>query len=209
MRDKAAVDQNQSEVWAAVRGEGDAVGSVPQSMGLDARNYTSVLPLQAAIAQSGTQDYQKIYQQSPVGTAVDTFTGEIQRRFVRETSGLKGERVVGVVVAIGPEVAWSVVFASSGLFKAYWPKLLRSYVVEAMTRPGILGPASLDDAQDFLRPATGRIEEESEPGIYLWRKQAEGRLADIELEALDPKPFTLHWLRVLHGDTDVRPRYVD
>jgi hypothetical protein len=233
VRDKAAMDQNQSEVWAAVRGEADAVGSTPHALPLESRDFsagaggatprtqpeTAIVQAPApaitrsavagAIAQAGTQDYQKIYQQSPIGASVDTFAEEIQRRFARETSGLKGERVVGVVVAFGPEVAWSDVFASAQLFDSYWPKLLRSYVVEAMTRPRILRPATLDDARDFLRPATGHIEEESEPGVYRWRKQAEGRLAEIELDALDPKPFTLHWLRVLHGDSDVRPRYVD
>jgi hypothetical protein len=233
VRDKAAVDRNQVEVWAAVRGEADAVGSARQALPLESRNssagadgatpgtQTETVIVQApapaitrsavsgAIAQSGTQDYQKIYQQSPIGASVDTFMEEIQRRFARETSGLKGERVIGVVVAFGPEVAWSDVFASSQLLDAYWPKLLRSYVVEAMTRPRVLRPASLDDARDFLRPATGHIEEESEPGVYRWRKQTEGRLAEIELDALDPKPFPLHWLRVLHGESDVRPRYVD
>jgi ARG and Rhodanese-Phosphatase-superfamily-associated Protein domain len=233
VRDKAAVDQNQSEVWAAVRGEADAVGSASQEMPLRSGNYSAGAGATAppsqnqtvtaesqpatitrsavagAIAQSGTQDYQKIYQQSPIGASVESFTEEMQRRFAHETSGLKGERVVGVVVAFGPEVAWSDVFASSQLFDSYWPKLLRSYVVEAMTRPRILRPASLDEARDFLRPATGHIEEETEPGVYRWRKQAEGRLAEIELDALDPKPFPLHWLRVLHGESDVRPRYVD
>jgi hypothetical protein len=233
VRDKAAVDQNQVEVWAAVRGEADAVGSAPQALAVESGDFSAgaagatprtqtepaMVPVPApaitrsavsgAIAQSGTQDYQKIYQQSPIGASVDAFTEEIQRRFARETSGLKGEHVVGVVVAFGPEVVWSDVFASSQLFDAYWPKLLRSYVVEAMTRPRLLRPASLDDARDFLRPATGHIEEESEPGVYRWRKQAEGRLAEIDLDALDPKPLTLHWLRVLHGDNDVRPRYVD
>ena len=51
------------------------------------------------------------------------------------TSGLKGERVVGVVVAYGGDVAWSDIFASGDLFDHYWHKLLRSYAVEAMTRP--------------------------------------------------------------------------
>src|SRR4029077_19442700 len=110
-----------------------------------------------------------------IGASVETFTEEIQRRFARETSGLKGERVVGVVVAFGSEVAWSDIFASSQLFDSYWPKLLRSYAVEAMTRPRIRRVASIDDARDFLRPATGHIQEESEPGVYRWRKQAEGR----------------------------------
>jgi hypothetical protein len=236
VRDKAAVDQNQSEVWAAVRGEGDAVGSSVNSLALNSRNYTELGPpgtpaapgsnsqtvtvesepaaitrsaVAGAIAQSGTQDYQKIYQQSPIGASVDTFTEEISRRFAHETSGLKGEHVVGVVVAFSSEVAWSDIFASSQLFDAYWPKLLRSYVVEAVTRPRIRHAASIEEARDFLRPATGHIEEESEPGVYRWRKQAEGRLAEIELDALEPKPFTLHWLRVLHGDGYVHPQLIE
>jgi len=59
----------------------------------------------------------------------------VQRRFSQATSGLKNERVVGVVVAYGGEVAWSDIFASGDLFDQYWRKLLRSYAVEALTRP--------------------------------------------------------------------------
>lgn len=207
VRDKAAVEQDQKQVWAAVRGEASDVGSSAQTVtvesGVASAPEISRNAVGGAIAESGTQSYQKIYETSPIGASVGTFTEELQRRFARQTSGLKGEHVVGVVVAFGPEVAWSDIFASPQLFDSYWPKLLRSYVVEAMTRPRIRRVASMDDARDFLRPATGHIEEESEPGVYRWRKQAEGRLAEIELDALDPKPFTLHWLRVLHGDARV------
>jgi hypothetical protein len=220
VREEAAVAQDQTKVWAAVRGEtapvgagagvgsGNAVGvgatsdSVTVEAGAAAPAISS-RNLSEAIESAGTQSYQKIYKSSPIGSSVETFAEEIQRRFERETGGLKGEHVVGVVVAFGREVAWSDIFASSELFDSYWPKLLRSYVVEAMTRPGIRRVASLDDARDFLRPATGHIEEESEPGIYRWRKQSEGRLAEIELDALTPKPLTLHWLRVLHGNDSV------
>ncbi len=208
VREKAAVEQDQKQVWAAVRGEGDAVGSTSESVTVEAEAGAaapaiSSRNLSEAIESAGTQSYQKIYKSSPIGSSVETFAEEIQRRFERETGGLKGEHVVGVVVAFGREVAWSDIFASSELFDSYWPKLLRSYVVEAMTRPGMRRVASLDDARDFLRPATGHIEEESEPGIYRWRKQSEGRLAEIELDALTPKPLTLHWLRVLHGNDSV------
>ena len=216
VRDKAAVEQDQSQVWAAVRGEASDVGTSSQTVTTESgvaeaapSPQLSRSAIAGAIEQSGTQSYQKIYEYSPIGTSVEAFTEEMQHRFARQTAGLKGERVVGVVVAFGQEVAWSDIFASSRLFEAYWPKLLRSYVVEAMTRPRIRRAASIDDARDFLRPATGHIEEESEPGVYRWRKQAEGRLAEIELDALDPKPFTLHWLRVLHGESEMRPRYVD
>jgi hypothetical protein len=215
VRDKAAVEQDQQQVWAAVRGEaaGAGVGSANSNgVGGTSESVTvesGAAPLssqnlsQIITTEAPTQSYQKIYKSSPVGTSVETFAAEIQRRFERENSGLKGERVVGVVVAFGREVAWSDIFASSELFDSYWPKLLRSYVVEAMTRPGVRQTASLDDARDFLRPTNGHIEEESEPGIYRWRKQSEGRLAEIELDTLTPKPFTLHWLRVLHGNDSV------
>ncbi len=220
VREEAAVEQDQTKVWAAVRGDtaagigngigsgvgnGGGVGSVSQTVtvesqaaappaAISSRNLSQVITQDAP-----TQSYQRIYKSSPIGTSVENFAQELQRRFDRSTKDLKGEHVVGVVVAFGGETVWSDIFASSRLFDSYWPKLLRSYVVEAMTRPGTREVASLDDARDFLRPATGHVEDESEPGIYRWRKQSEGRLAEIELDALAPRTMTLHWLRVLHG----------
>lgn len=204
VREEAAMEKSQTRVWAAVRGEADSVGSgVAGAVGAP----TAVAPpaisgnsLGAAIASADTQAYAKIYQSSPIGTSVENVAEELSRRFDRATSDLKGEHVVGVVVAFGDEVAWSDIFASSNLFRAYWPKLLRSYVVEAMTRPRVRETAALSDAQDFLRPITGHVEEESEPGVYEWRKESVGRLSEIQLAALAPKPLTLHYLRVLRGD---------
>jgi hypothetical protein len=205
VREKAAVDQDQGQVWAAVRSGSTA--SFPAAAGMGAGGAApdaslapriSATTVQAAIASSApTESYRKIYKSSPVGASVESFAEEVDRRFRRTTSELQGERVVGVVVAYGEEVAWSDIFASSQLFETYWPKLLRSYVVEALARPTRVEKASLDEARDFLRPAKGRIHEESEPGIYIWREQSEGREAAIELEALEPKPITLHWLKVL------------
>src|SRR5208282_6482157 len=70
--------------------------------------------------EAPTQSYAKIYNDSRVGASVDSFVDELEHRFRRATSGLKGERVVGVVVAYGGEVAWSDIFASAGLFDHYW-----------------------------------------------------------------------------------------
>jgi len=199
VREEAAIEQDQNQVWAAVRGESKSVGSVAGNARVSAPQI-SALALSDAMAAAGTQSYQRIYKSSPIGRSVESFTDEIRRRFDRATSDLKGESVVGVIVAFGDEVVWSDIFASPELFRAYCPKLLSSYVVEAMTRPGVRETASLEDARDFLRPIMGHIEEESEPGVYLWRKQSIGRLSETRLTALAPKPLMLHELRVLRTD---------
>jgi hypothetical protein len=204
VREKAAFDQDQGQVWAAVRSGSTSAMSQTVEVTGSADGRAAAAPQISAGSISATIDsiaptesYRKIYKSSRVGTSVETYAEEIDRRFRRATTDLKGERVVGVVVAYGSEVAWSDVFASSHLFETYWPKLLRSYVVEALARPARIEKASLDEARDFLRPARGHIHEESEPGVYRWREQSEGREAAIELEALEPKPMTLHWLKVL------------
>jgi hypothetical protein len=150
----------------------------------------------ALSTEAPTQSYAKIYGSRRVAPSVDAMVEEVQRRFRKETSGLKGERVVGVVIAYGGEVAWSDIFASDELFGAYWNKLLRSYAVEAVARPTLREKASTEDAQEFLQRLKGREETESEPGVYLWRQINEGRLSQIELDALQPKVMTLHRLVV-------------
>jgi hypothetical protein len=196
VREKAAVDQSQGRVWAAVRGgttaarpSGTATGSAPA---LDPSVMGDVIASQAP-----SESYRKIYESPQIGGSVENFAAEVERRFARSTANLKGERVVGVVVAYGGEVAWSDLFASPELFGRYWKKLLRSYVVEALARPGTHEHATLEDAGAFLNRAGGHERTESEPGAYVWKERTDGRYAEIELEALVPKPMTLHWLKVL------------
>jgi hypothetical protein len=211
VREQAAVDQDQSKVWAAVRG--DAVGSragaatgeparpqsdISSNLEVTAPRITSRQLSTVVASAAPTQAYRDIYQSSEIGPSVENFAQEVEKRFKRSTSGLKGEHVVGVIVAFGGEVAWSDIFASSQLFDAYWSKLLRSYAVEALTRPAAREKVSFEDARDFLRPASGHVREETEPGVYRWQERSQGRRTEIQLEALEPKPpLTLHWLKVL------------
>jgi hypothetical protein len=201
VREKAAVDQAQESVWNAVSsgstasageagGEGGGVvAAAPPPLSRDA--------VAGAIAsRAPTQSYAKIYDSPTSGIPVGAFADEVQRRFDRATSGLKDERVVGVVVAYGGEVAWSDVFASPELFASYWPKLLRSYVVEALARPATHEHASLDDARQFLMPLVGRETTESEPGVYRWREVSNERYAEISLDTLQPAELQLHWLKI-------------
>jgi hypothetical protein len=202
VRAEAAVAQDQSKVWAAVRGDTAAARAREQA---DLSSNLAVAPpaissqqLSHVMASAApTEGYRNIYQSAVVGPSVENFALEVERRFKRSTSGLKDEHVVGVIVAFGGEVAWSDIFASSQLFDAYWSKLLRSYAVEALTRPGAREKVSFEDARDFLRPATGHVREETEPGVYRWQERSQGRETEIQLETLEPKPLTLHWLKVL------------
>jgi hypothetical protein len=202
VRAEAAVAQDQSKVWAAVRGDtaaGRAQAESQMSSNLEVTApQISRQQLSSVMASAApTEGYRSIYQSAAVGPSVENFALEVEKRFKRATSGLKGEHVVGVIVAFGGEVAWSDIFASSQLFDAYWSKLLRSYAVEALTRPGAREKVALEDARDFLRPATGHVREETEPGVYRWQERSQGRETEIQLEALEPKPLTLHWLKVL------------
>jgi hypothetical protein len=193
VREQAAVSQKQSDVWASVTAGTTARGAAPAAPApqVSARELTEAVEVDAP-----TQSYSKIYKSQRVAPSVDAMVNEVQRRFHKETAGLKGERVVGVVVAYGGEVAWSDIFASSDLFEQYWNKLLRSYAVEAVTRPTLREAASPEDASEFLQRLNGREQTESEPGVYRWREIREGGLSQIELDALQPKVMTLHRLVV-------------
>ena len=220
VREKAAVDADQTKVWAAVR-SGTVATSRNSAAGTATAGGTAApsgssrqtVEVQAAPAprisagavngvisrEAPSQSYRKIYQSPQIGRDVDTFADELERRFASATAGLKDEAVIGVVVAYGGEVAWSDVFASQELFRAYWPKLLRSYIVEALARPGTVEKASMDDGRTFLERLKGHIREDSEPGVYTWREIAQGHYAQIELDALAPTTLTLHWMKVLRN----------
>jgi hypothetical protein len=193
VRERAAVDQKQTEVWDAVRS-----GTTAKAAPAAPAPRMTMGDIQGAIAGNGrTEAYEKIYQSQAVGVSIDGFVDEVQRRFYKATSGQKNERVIGVVVAYGGDVAWSDIFASGDLFDHYWHKLLRSYAVEALTRPSYRQAATRENASEFLRRLNGRETQETEPGVYRWREIKEGQLAQIELDALQPKSITLHRL-LLH-----------
>jgi hypothetical protein len=200
VREQAALKQSQTEVWDSVS-VGSTYAAKASSGGaaapVAAPPRVSQSDVSAAMREEApTQSYAKLYGSRRVVESVDALVEEVQRRFRKETSGLKGERVVGVVVAYGGEVAWSDIFASGDLFDQYWNKLIRSYAVEAAARPTLREKASIDNAREFLRRLNGRETTESEPGVYRWRETNEGSLSQIELDSLEPKTITIHRLVV-------------
>ena len=195
VREQAAMNKKQADVWASVTG-GTTANADSATVAAAPPRVPSAALAETVTVEAQTQSYSKIYESRRVGPSVDALVNEVQRRFRKETAGLKGERVVGVVIAYGGEVAWSDIFASGKLFDSYWSKLLRSYAVEAVARPSLREKVSADDAREFLQRLKGREQTESEPGVYVWREINEGKLSQIELDALQPKVMMLHRLVV-------------
>lgn len=85
-----------------------------------------------------------------------------------------GTDVVGAIVAVNGKLIWLDEFASAPLFRQYWPKLLRSYVMEALAmRP----PPDMEErirwklptiqeAADYLGDRAGNARFEGEEGLY-------------------------------------------
>ena len=192
VREKAAVDQEQTQVWSAVRSGSTA--AVSAGTATAAPHLSSQVLSQTIASAAPTESYAKVYDSKSSGVSIDDFVDQLATRFTRQRAHLKGERIIGVIVAYGGEVAWSDIFASADLFDKYWNKLLRSYAVEALARPSLREVASRDDASTFLRRLNGHERQETDPNVYIWREITEGRLTQIELDALDPKQFTLHRL---------------
>ena len=102
-----------------------------------------------------------------------------------------------MVVAVNGRPVWADLFTSPALFERYRAKLLQSYLVEAIRSGKMPAKApTVDDARDFLRALSGRQSIEIEPGTYrLVRTEAAGTVT-YELEALGPRPLTLHVARM-------------
>jgi len=201
VREKAAVAKDQSQVWGAVRSGSTSEQTREYAAEARAgRAAPATAPQMSADAvgrvmaeEARSESYAKVYKSRTVVASVDSFAAEVERRFRGAT---RGQRVIGVVVAYGGEVAWSDLFASQPLFQRYWGKLLRSYVVEALARPQLQERATVGDAARFLAPLDGHEQIETEPGVYRWRETSQGRLSQIEIESLLGKVFTLHRVKV-------------
>ena len=181
VREKAAVAKNQQEVW-------DATGQMRSRVAAAAPAAESEL--------RGSSSYAQLERSEAVKGRIDAATGALQSDYEKALRGaLRGKNIVGVVVAINGEVVWADLFSDAALFERYWPKLLRSYVVEAMSVPEFEhARAGRGDAQRFLLEQTGREIIESEPGQYRLRQVEHPRYSLFELASLYEKgELTLHF----------------
>jgi len=118
---------------------------------------------------------------------------------------------VGVVVAINGELVWSDVFPNADLFRKYWPKLLRSYVMEAESRGrGEVSPwgekrmafPSPKQAEAFLFEDRGRVSIKIEPAAYRRTEVSSGDYQIVALEAIEKSEdsgLMLHYNKMARG----------
>ncbi|MBZ5513413.1 MAG: hypothetical protein LAN62_00940 [Acidobacteriia bacterium] len=149
----------------------------------------------AVAAASPTQDYNAVLHSEAAQERVEKAARSIEVDYERELREQVGGRgAVGVVVAINGELVWSDVFPNAELFRKYWPKLLRSYVMEAESRePGEVSPwgdkrinsPSPKRAEAFLLEDRGRVSIKIEPAAYRRTEIASGDYQIVALEAVE------------------------
>ena len=151
VRMPAMVEGNQGKVW-------DRVAKAKASM-------ENQLNAPEAAAVAGTSSYAQAFQSAPVEKRIEQYGGlENEPAILRE---LRKQGATGVVVAVAGNIVWADVFASTDLLARYWPKLIRSYVAEAMTTAGAITAPDVHQAQEWMQQLSGGREVvETIPGVY-------------------------------------------
>lgn len=178
VRTPAMAERDQLQVWANVRKS-------------NARIANSLAAPEAA-AVAGTTSYAKVFQSAPVERVVAGYGGpEAEQAILRD---LREKNATGVVVAVNGAIVWADVFASTDLLAKYWPKLMRSYVAEAITSGNNGGGANLHEADLYMRSLTGGREiVETEAGVFRRTEITGDTYRVFELTSLLPKTdFTVH-----------------
>jgi len=140
--------------------------------------------------KSGTDTYQQVYASKKVADSVESYVGALRGR-------LLGPGVVGVVVARNGEVVWADAFASPALFARYWPKLLKSYAVEALAEQTSERPPAVDEAVRYLYDRAGTRQQSGSAGVFELVKIENPRHAIFELwDTSLAAPLRLHFNKV-------------
>ena len=161
LRQKAAVAKDQQEVWDAGKELREGVASYSRGGEIDAR------AARRALAESSS--YARLENSRVFKNMIDKASAELERDYERSLRDAlhDDKNVVGVLVAINGEIVWADLFWDHDLFARYWKKLLRSYVVEALSVPAREhARASLSDAERYLAEHEGRQIIEIELGEY-------------------------------------------
>ena len=136
---------------------------------------------------NGTDTYQEVYANKQVGAQMDDYLKALEREVLQPG-------VVGVVVARNGRPVWSDVFASQRLFASYWPKLLKSYVVDALGDNRSEARPAVADATRYLNEREGTLSTTTQEGVYQLFKIEQPSFAIFELRDTSfVAPLRVHW----------------
>jgi hypothetical protein len=167
IREKAQAKKSQDEVWTAV---------------------AETVTVNAASTSTGT--LKSVYQDKRVNTKLDGY----ERAFKDK---LSAGNIVGVVAAIDGKIVSADVFANHSLFQAYWPKMLKSYALEAVsTTTAGAQQVSKTDAEAFLARVQGSSAADAHEGVYRLAENQSRADASFELEYTKKNPTLVHFNRV-------------
>jgi hypothetical protein len=180
VRRSAMADQDQSKVWSEV--------------GAAAAGMASAGGLAAAREIESTSSYAGVMSSEAVKQRVEAVAAPLEQSYQGVMRELRDRNAVGVVVAVNDQIIWADLFASTPLLEKYWPKLIRSYAAEALTRLAAPGHPDAKAAQAFLQDFGARRETvESEPGVYRGTEFEGDGFKAFELTSLLPGTgFDIH-----------------
>jgi hypothetical protein len=173
VRSKAMADKDQAKVWSSV---GEVNGRLNPGAPVPSTSYPQAMASKVAKER------------------IDAVAAPVEESFSGVLRKLHEQKAVGVVVAIGGEIVWADIFASTPLLEKYWPKLARSYAAESLTTSANAKQPSQSAAQAFLEQMAGNKETvESEPGVYRHTEIYGAGYRAFELASLLPKTgFDVH-----------------
>ncbi|MFL6213256.1 MAG: ARPP-1 family domain-containing protein [Blastocatellia bacterium] len=167
VREKAQAKKSQSEVW---KGVADSA--------------------QANNVETVTGDLKSVYQDKQVSHKLNDY----ERAFKGKLSATE---VIGIVAVVNGRIISADVFANHRLFQAYWPKMLKSYALEALGQAGgETQEIARRDAEAFLSRVEGTAETSGEPGAYRLVENQSSKDASFELESRAAGRALIHFNRV-------------
>lgn len=193
VRSKAMIAQNQQQVWDSV---GAANGAIHGAIGG---------PVTGGLASAAPSSYAKTFEDEKVRRVIAEQAAPVEQSYSSLMKQLRDQHAVGVVVAVGGQLIWADLFASTSLLEKYWPKLVRSYAAEAITSGATAKPVTVGEAQQFLNRTEGTREMiESEPGVYRQSETIASNFKLFTLVSLLPGTgFDLHISKIADANATV------
>lgn len=129
-----------------------SVRKAAQNEGSQQQVWNGVAAGRSAVNVSGGSGaYRDLATDKNVAKQVDDYVSAINTSF-------PARRSTGVAIAINGKMVWMDRFSSKAMFAKYWPKLLRSYAMEALTHSERVpsNPPARADAMNFVNTREGK-----------------------------------------------------